>query len=371
MKYFIIAGEASGDLHASNLVKQLKLEDKNAEFSGWGGDLSAEAGVKINKHIRDLAFMGFVEVLQNLHTIQKNFKKCKAEIISYNPDVVIFVDYPGFNLRMVEWAKKNRFRTIYLISPNIWAWKASRVYKIKEYVDKMYVILPFEKEFYKKYDVEVEYFGNPLVDIVNDYKSNSFESFNKENVLSGKPVIALMAGSRKQEIKKVLPIMLKSSIYFPDYEFIITGAPAIDRSFYDKYLKGYDVKLLFNQTYEILSHSSAGLITSGTATLEAALFNVPQVVCYKGNIISVLIAALILHIKHISLVNIIFNKESVKELLQNKLTVKNCVAELKKIIPGGQNYDKVLNDYGELYELLNKPDIYSGIAKSIFKFLNS
>ncbi|MDR2011048.1 MAG: lipid-A-disaccharide synthase [Bacteroidales bacterium] len=371
MKYFIIAGEASGDLHASNLVKQLRILDENAVFAGWGGDLSIDAGVDVKKHIKDLAFMGFVEVLQNLFTIQKNFKECKAEIKSYNPDVIIFVDYPGFNLRMAEWAKKNNFRTIYLISPNVWAWKTSRVYKIKDYVDKMYVILPFEKDFYKKYDIEVEYFGNPLVDLVNNYSPKTFDTFCRENNLSGKPVVALMAGSRKQEIKKMLPLMLKSSTYFPDYEFIITGAPAIEKRFYDEYLKGYDVKLIFNQTYEILSHSVAGLITSGTATLEAALFKVPQVVCYKGNIISVIIAGLILHIKHISLVNIILDKECVKELIQNKLTVKNIKEELEKVIPEGVNYKKIMDDYNNLYNILNNPDIYLSIADSILRLIRS
>lgn len=370
MKYFIIAGEASGDLHASNLVKNIKQFDTDSEFLGWGGDLLIENGVSVTKHIKDLAFMGFVEVLQNLKTIQRNFKECKSQILRYKPDVIIFVDYPGFNLRMAEWAKKNNFKTIYFISPNVWAWKASRVYKIKEYVDKMYVILPFEKDFYKKYDVDVEYYGNPIVDLVNAHQQKPYNDFCKENNLSGRPIISLMAGSRKQEIKKMLPLMLKVSDKFAEYEFVIAGAPAISKSFYDKFLKvNPNVKLLFGKTYDILSYSKAGLITSGTATLEAGLFKVPQVVCYKANIISAIIAKIILRIKYISLVNLILNKESVKELLQNNMTEDNIVKELSKIIPGGENEAIIKTDYQELYKKLNNPNIYKNIAESVVNFL--
>lgn len=369
MKYFIIAGEASGDLHASNIVKQIKLLDKNAEFEGWGGDLLIRNGVKVKKHIRDLAIMGFIEVLRNLRTIQKNFKDCKLQILDYKPDAIIFIDYPGFNLRMAEWAKKHNFKTIYFISPNVWAWKESRVKKIKKYVDKMYVILPFEKDFYKKYDFDVEYYGNPLVDLIKNYKNKSFEDFKKENNLSGKPIIALMAGSRKQEIAKMLSIMIDVSKNFPDYEFIITGAPAIEENFYKKYLSNTEIKLIFGQTYEILSHSTAGLIKSGTATLEAALFKVPQVVCYKSSLISVLIAKIFLKIKYVSLVNIILGKPAVTELLQYNFNVNKTIDELNKILPNGEKRNQIMTDYNELYIKLDNDDIYKSIADSILRFI--
>ena len=369
MKFFIIAGEASGDLHGSNLVKQLKNLNPETEFAGWGGDLLIENGVKIYKHIRDLAFMGFVEVLQNLKTIQKNFKDCKAQILEYQPDAVIFVDYPGFNLRMAKWAKENHFRTFYFISPNVWAWKSSRVYKIRDYVDKLFVILPFEKEFYKKYNIGVEYYGNPLVDLVNSYKPMDFKTFCDNNNLSGKPIIILMPGSRKQEIKKMLPIMVKVSNSFKDYEFVIAGAPAIDRDFYETIIgTKSDIKILFNQTYEILSHSTSGLITSGTATLEAALFRVPQVVCYKANAISVMIARIIAKVKYISLVNLILNKMAVKELIQNDFTEQTTIQELEKILANGENNVTIKNDYEKLYSILNNPDIYKSIAERIIAF---
>jgi lipid-A-disaccharide synthase len=369
MKYFIIAGEASGDLHASNIVKQIKILDPNAEIQGWGGDMLVANGVNVNKHIRDLAIMGFIEVVKNIKTIQRNFKDCKKQIKDYNPDVVIFVDYPGFNLRMAGWAKKHNFKTIYFISPNVWAWKESRVKKIKKYVDKMYVILPFEKEFYKKHNFDVEYYGNPLVDLIKNYKNKPFDEFYTKNNLSGKPIIALMAGSRKQEISKILPIMVKVEKHFPDYEFVITGAPSIDKDFYAEYLKDSKIKLLFGQTYEILSHSTAGLITSGTATLEAALFKLPQVVCYKTSFSSALIAKLVLNIEHISLVNIILGKCAVTELLQFDLTEAKIVEELKKIIPNGNNLEQIQDDYRKLYNMLNNDEIYKNIASSIINFV--
>ncbi|HOZ30732.1 MAG TPA: lipid-A-disaccharide synthase [Bacteroidales bacterium] len=365
MKYFIIAGEASGDLHGSHLVEQIKFVDKNADFEGWGGDLLIKQGVKVHKHIRDLAFMGFVEVLQNLSEIRKNFRLCKKQITEYNPDAVIFVDYPGFNLRLAKWVKKHSYKSIYFISPNVWAWKASRVYKIRDYTDKMYVILPFEKDFYAKYGIEVEYYGHPLTDIIKNYLKKSDDDFHKEHNLDLRPIIALMAGSRKQEIKHMLPVMIEASEEFPEYNFVITGAPAIDKEYYTQFLKNSDVKLVFGQTYEVLSHSIAGLITSGTATLEAALFRLPQVVCYKGGRISVAIARLVANVKYISLVNLILDKNAVCELIQNDLNKENLKKELKKILPNGEKFSFVKDNYITLYKKLDKDNIYLKIAESI------
>lgn len=365
MKYFIIAGEASGDLHGSHLVAKLKSVDKNAEFEGWGGDLLIKHGVKVMKHIRELAFMGFVEVIQNLSTIRKNFKLCKQQITEYNPDAVIFVDYPGFNLRIAKWVKLNGYKSIYFISPNVWAWKSSRVYKVRDYTDKMFVILPFEKEFYAKYGINVEYFGHPLVDIVKNYSKKSDGDFRKEHNLDSRPIITLMAGSRKQEIKHMLPIMVDVSKKFPDYNFIITGAPAIDNTFYEQFLKEGDISLIFGQTYEILSHSVAGLITSGTATLEAALFGLPQIVCYKGGKISVSIARMVANVKYISLVNLILDEPAVCELIQNDLNLENLSLELKKILPEGEKFSFIKDKYLNLYNKLDHENIYLNIAQSI------
>ncbi len=366
MKYFIIAGEASGDLHASFLVEEIKKIDKNAIFEGWGGDLLVSQGVKVLKHIRELAFMGFVEVIQNLTTIRKNFKDCKEQIANFNPDAVIYVDYPGFNLRMAKWVKKNNYKSLYFISPNVWAWKSSRVYKIRDYTDKMYTILPFEKEFYKKYGIDVEYFGHPLVDVVKKHTKSDIYSFRKENNISEKPIIALMAGSRKQEIHKMLPIMTDLAEEFNEFEFIITGAPAIEKEFYSKFIADKPVKILFGKTYDILSHSIAGLITSGTATLEAALFGVPQIVCYKGSKISVAIAKLIVNVKYISLVNIILNKNAVTELIQNDLNISNLKKEFINILPKGEKHKRIKENYLSLYTKLDQPGVYNRVAEDMY-----
>lgn len=365
MKYFILAGEASGDLHGSHLVEQLKKLDPNAQFEGWGGDLLIEQGVKVNKHIRELAFMGFVEVLQNIKTIKENFKLCKQQILDFKPDVVIYVDYPGFNIRMAKWVKEQGIKSLYFISPNVWAWKAKRVYKIRDYTDKMYTILPFEKEFYKEYGIDVEYFGHPLVDVVSNYKQSSFEEFCKKHNLSGKPIIALMAGSRKQEIKHMLPIMANVAEQFTDYDFIVTGAPAIDENFYPQFIGDKPVRVISNITYEILSHSTAGLITSGTATLEAALFELPQIVCYKGGKVSVAIARMVANVKYISLVNLILDKPAVKELIQNDLTEENIIEELKNILPKGKKHKQIKEYYVSLSKELDQPGIYKRIAENM------
>jgi len=287
LKYYIISGEASGDLHASNLMKPLKAEDSHAEFRFWGGDLMQAVGGTLVKHYRDLAFMGFAEVVMNLRTILNNIKYCKKDLLEYAPDVLILVDYPGFNLRIAEFAKKNGITVHYYISPQIWAWKENRISKIKRDIDQMYVILPFEKGFYEdKHNFPVHFVGHPLLDAIANRKPINPLKFAKENGLNDKPIIALLPGSRKQEITKMLSVMLQMAPKFPDHQFVIAGAPSQELSFYMTFLKDENVAIVENKTYDLLSVSSAALVTSGTATLETALFKIPEVVCYKGNEIS-------------------------------------------------------------------------------------
>ena len=333
MKYYFIAGEASGDLHASNLIKEINIKDANASIRAWGGDLMTAQGAKVVKHYRDLAFMGFAEVLMNLFTILSNIKNCKKDIDAFDPDVVILVDYPGFNMRIAEWAHNKGIRVVYYISPQVWAWKKSRVYQIKKYVDQMIVILPFEKDFYAKYDYTVSYVGHPLLDALPTLEKNH-QDFIGEHHLDDKPIIALLPGSRKQEISKMLSIMLKQVSLFPDYQFVIAGAPSIVDSFYSEIIKNQKVHIVYGQTQQLLQHAHAALVTSGTATLETALIGVPEVVCYKGNRISYEIAKRIVDIKYISLVNLIMEKEVVKELIQDDLNDKNLQVELQKILEG-------------------------------------
>ncbi|MBN1252323.1 MAG: lipid-A-disaccharide synthase, partial [Bacteroidales bacterium] len=333
MKYYIIAGEASGDLHASNLMKELNKLDKNANFRVWGGDLMQNQGGKIVKHYKELAFMGFYEVLMNLGEIRKNFKLCKTDLLDYNPDILILVDYPGFNLRMAEFAKNNNIKTYYYISPKIWAWKKSRAWKIKKFIDKMFVIFPFEKDFYKSYNYDVEYVGNPLVDELEEKKVllTDLQTFKSKNNLLEKPIIALLAGSRKQEINLILPEMLEIIKFYPNYQFILAGAPSFEVKDYQQLTNGFDVKLIFNQTYDLLKHSTAAIVTSGTATLETALFNIPQVVVYKMNSLTYSIGKHFIKMRFFSLVNIVMQKEVVKELLQNNIS-ENIKTELDLIL---------------------------------------
>lgn len=365
MKYYIIAGEASGDLHGSNLIKALKNEDANADIRFWGGDLMEKAGGTLVKHYRDLAFMGFVEVLMNLRTILKNIKFCKEDIEKFNPDVIIFIDYPGFNMRIAKWAKQKGIPTHYYISPQIWAWKENRIKDIKRDVDKMYVILPFEKDFYeKKHHFPVEFVGHPLIDAIQNRKTISREDFIKENNLENKPIIALLPGSRKQEIKKKLTVMLSVVEDFPDYQFVIAGAPSQDYAFYKTFLNNENVHFISNKTYDLLSHSEAALVTSGTATLETALFKVPEVVCYIGSRISYEIAKRIITLKYISLVNLIMDKEVVKELIQNDLNTKNLKIELQKIL--NPDYRKnLLHEYDLLEDKLGGAGASEKTAKLI------
>lgn len=355
MKYYLIAGEASGDLHASNLMKELKKKDPSAEFRCWGGDLMEGQGGKLVKHYRDLAYMGFIEVALNIRTILGNIRFCKEDIINYKPDALILIDYPGFNLRIAEFAHKNGLKVFYYISPQVWAWKKSRVYKIKKFVDRMFVILPFEKEFYSRYDYDVDFVGHPLLDMIELLPPTDKKAFREKNHLSKKPIIAILPGSRKQEIRKILPIMLSVIKTFPDYQFVVAGAPSLERSFYEKIIGQVDVKLIEGKTHILLQNTYAAVVTSGTATLETALFEVPEVVCYKGSFISYQIARKVIDqsmIKFISLVNLIMDKEVVKELIQANLNINNLIKELKKLTSDINYRENLTNDYIALNEKL-------------------
>ena len=348
MKYYIIAGEASGDLHGSNLMKALYIEDPQAEIRFWGGDLMQKAGGTLVKHYRELAFMGFAEVVMNLKTILSNIKFCKKDIQSFNPDAIIFIDYPGFNMRIAKWAKPLGFKTHYYISPQIWAWKENRIKDIRRDVDKMYVILPFEKDFYeKKHRYNVEFVGHPLIDAIHHRQTIDEETFRKKNDLDQRPIIALLPGSRKQEIKKMLSIMLGIVDNFPEYQFAIAGAPGQEFDFYQQFLTKKSIHFIANKTYDLLSVSHAALVTSGTATLETALFKVPEVVCYKGSWASYQIAKRIITLKYISLVNLIMDKQVVTELIQDDLNPKRLSEELSKILEP-KNRLQLLDDYDEL-----------------------
>ncbi len=350
MKYYIIAGEASGDLHGSNLMKAILAKDPTAEIRFWGGDLMQSVGGTLVKHYRDLAFMGFAEVIMNLRTILGNISVCKKDILQFQPDTLIYIDYPGFNMRIAKWAKKLGILNQYYISPQIWAWKENRIKDIKRDMDKMYVILPFEKDFYeKKHNFSVEFVGHPLIDAISNRDKTSFEKFTSENKLSQKPIIALLPGSRKQEIEKMLSIMLSVVDKFSDYQFVIAGAPSQEYDFYKQFLTTENVNFVSNKTYDLLSVSHAALVTSGTATLETALFKVPQIVCYKANRISYEIAKRIITLKFISLVNLIMDKEVVKELIQKELNTKNLETELNKIISGNQRQEMLSK-----YEILEQ-----------------
>lgn len=333
MKYYIIAGEASGDLHGSNLMKALYEEDASANIRFWGGDLMQQAGGTLVKHYRELAFMGFIEVLFNLKTILSNIEICKKDIEAFKPDVIIFIDYPGFNMRIAKWAKVRHIPTHYYISPQIWAWKENRIKQIKRDVDKMYVILPFEKDFYEnKHHFPVAFVGHPLIDAIHNRIEISQQDFIEQHGLDDKPIIAILPGSRKQEITKMLSVMLSVTNDFPDYQFVIAGAPSQEFSFYKPFLQNKNVHFIANKTYDLLSHAAAALVTSGTATLETALFKVPEVVCYKGSWASYQIAKRVITLKYISLVNLILDEEVVTELIQEKCNKKNIKIELQKLL---------------------------------------
>lgn len=345
MKYYIIAGEASGDLHGSNLMKALYKQDPQADIRFWGGDLMQNVGGTLVKHYRELAFMGFIEVIFNLKTILNNITFCKIDIEKFQPDVIVFIDYPGFNMRIAKWAKAKGIPTHYYVSPQIWAWKENRIAAIKRDVDKMYVILPFEKEFYEnKHQYGVEFVGHPLIDAIHARIPVNEETFRSENNLDDRKIIALLPGSRKQEIKKMLSVMLSVVDEFPDYQFVIAGAPGQEFEFYSQFLENNSVKFIANRTYDLLDISYAALVTSGTATLETALFKVPEVVCYKGSWASYQIAKRIITLKYISLVNLIMDRQVVTELIQDQFNKPNLTVELRKLIDPSYR-EKLLTNY--------------------------
>jgi lipid-A-disaccharide synthase len=367
MKYYIIAGEASGDLHGSNLMKALFEEDSKADIRFWGGDLMQSVGGTLVKHYKELAFMGFAEVIMNLGTILNNIKFCKADISKFKPDVIIFIDYPGFNMRIAKWAKERNIKTHYYISPQIWAWKENRIKAIKRDFEKLYVILPFEKDFYeKKHHFPVEFVGHPLIDAIHNRPKLDEAKFRKENNLDEKPIIALLPGSRKQEISKMLEQMLAVVDDFKDYQFVIAGAPGQELSYYEQFLKKKSVHLIANKTYDLLSVSIAALVTSGTATLETALHKVPEIVCYKGNWISYQIAKRIITLKYISLVNLIMDKEVVTELIQDQCNKKRIKEELHKLLQP-ENRSRMLGEYELLEQKLGGDGASKKVAHLIYE----
>jgi lipid-A-disaccharide synthase len=369
MRYYLIAGEASGDLHASHLMQELSKTDPGVEFRCWGGELMKAAGGSLVKHYRDLAYMGFVEVVMNIRTIMHNLSFCKEDILKFKPDAVILIDYPGFNLRIAEFAHQKGFKVIYYISPQVWAWKKSRVYGIRKNVDKMIVILPFEQEFYRAYDFEVDFTGHPLLDVVNRpsvYQDSA--AFRAANHLGGKPIIALLPGSRKQEIRRMLPEMVALSGSFRDYKFVIAGAPSIEPSFYQQITGKDGPAILFGQTHELLRHAHAAVVTSGTATLETALFGIPQVVCYRGGSLSYAIARRIVEVKFISLVNLVMDRQVVKELIQGDFNAENLEKELKVILEES-NRSRIMAEYALLKDKLGGEGASGRAATAIFNFL--
>lgn len=377
MKYYVIAGEASGDLHGSNLIKELMRLEPASEFRGWGGDKMKQAGTSLVRHYRDLAFMGFTEVFLNLGTIFRNLKFCKDDILQYKPDALILIDYPGFNLRIANWAKRQNLfsksgsKIIFYISPQVWAWKENRVKEMMRCIDKMMVILPFEKDYYKKkWNWDVEYVGHPLVDVIEEYK-RSGKKMVGENNSDNREIIGLLPGSRKQEISKKLPVMLEMSKIFPRYQFVVAAAPSIEDEFYEEMLSPYPgVNYVKDKTYDILSSAKAALVTSGTATLETALFGVPEVVCYKGSFISYQIGKRLVRVKYISLVNLIMDKLVVKELIQDDFTIENLQRELEDILQNEKRIAQLNADYRALKDLLGQMGNASATAaSSITQFL--
>ena len=365
-KLYIIAGEASGDLHGSNLIKQLKNIDSAIDIRCWGGDKMQAEGATLIKHYKELAFMGFIEVVKNLPTILKNISFCKEDILAYKPNAIILIDYPGFNLRIAKWAKQQGIKVIYYISPQVWAWKENRVQLMKQCIDKMICIIPFEKDFYKnKWNLDVEYVGHPLVEVVEQFNIQH-SNFKIEN-----NIIALLPGSRKQEILTKLPIMLSVVEHFPTYQFVVAKAPGLDEDFYNNLIAPYkNVSWVVNETYALLSKAKAALVTSGTATLETALFGVPQIICYKGSNISYQIAKKLIKIKFIGLVNLIMDKEVVKELIQNQLTTQNLHKELTLLLEDGIKLQQLKSDYALLWQLLKQGGNASeNAAQSIYTFL--
>lgn len=364
-KLYIISGEASGDLHGANVMKELYVEQPDLDIRFWGGDKMQAVGGTMAKHIRELAFMGFVEVLMNLPTILRNIRFCKEDILKFKPDALLLIDYPGFNMRIAEWAKKNNIKVYYYISPTVWAWKENRVHKIKRDVFKLFCILPFEAAFYKRYNYDVEYVGHPLLDEIEQYQQLPKQEL--QITPTYKPIIAMLPGSRKQELRTKLPVMLPLVDLFPQYQFVIAGAPNMDIAIYKELIGDKKVDVVYGQTYPLLQQSEAAVVTSGTATLETGLFEIPEVVCYIGNAISYQIAKRLVNVKYISLVNLILDKESVTELIQNECTTERLAKELSLVIKGGSKREQVLKDYTELKNMLGKGGASKKVAQSVLK----
>jgi lipid-A-disaccharide synthase len=372
MKYYIIAGEASGDLHGSNLMRELKRVDANAEFRFWGGDLMNAQSENLVHHYKDTAIIGFWEVVKKIRQIFKNIKFCKQDIVNYNPDVVVLIDYPGFNFRIAKFVKTQGFRVFYYIAPKVWAWKESRVKNLQKFVDKLFIIFPFEIDYFKRWNIAACYEGNPLIDLIDRHLKNkkSFDEFVSQNNLDDKPIIAVLAGSRKQEIDYILPRVKNLVNDFPEYQFVLAAAPAIDKKIYKKYLPNYEMSLVFNQTYETLMHCSVAIVASGTATLEAALLGARQLVCYGGSEISYQIGKRLVKVKYISLVNLIMNKPVVKELIQHDMSVEKMRNELNGLLFDVVRRKQIVDDYSELREMLGEQGSSYRVAKAMFDEIN-
>ncbi|WP_299455846.1 lipid-A-disaccharide synthase [uncultured Microscilla sp.] len=352
MKYYVIAGERSGDLHASNLMKAIQKHDDEAAFRFWGGDEMQKVGGSMVKHYRETAFMGFVSVVKNLGRIRGFMKLCKQDILNYQPDVVVLVDYAGFNLRIAKFAKKHGFNTFFYISPKVWAWNTKRAYKIKANIDRMFVIFPFEQAFYQQFDYEVDYVGNPLLDAIANFTPNP--EFRAQHGLDDRPIIALLPGSRKQEVERLLPIMLGNAGAFPSHQLIVAGVNNLPEKLYEEVVHYPEVKIIYEDAYNLLTQAEAAVVTSGTATLETGLFEVPQVVVYKTNAFSFSIAKRLIKVAYISLVNLVLGKEAVKELIQQQCTADNITQELTQLVKGGAKRAKVMQHYTTLKDLMGE-----------------
>lgn len=376
MKYYLIAGEASGDLHGSNLMRELKQADLDAQFRYFGGDLMQKEGGTLVKHYREMAFMGIVNVVLNLKTIGRNMKICQKDMLEFQPDVVILIDYPGFNLRMAEFAKQHNIRVFYYISPKVWAWKEYRIKRIKAFVDELFTILPFETGYFKKHNIDVNYVGNPLMDSITTFreKALSKEEFIDKNNLDDRPIVALLSGSRKQEIKNTLPIMKKAAACYPEFQFVVAGVSTVDQKIYDKILESFPVPVIYNQTYDLLNNAYAALVASGTATLETALFNVPQTVLYRvegGRVVQFIMKNFFLKVKWASLPNLILNKEALKEFIQIDLTFKNVRDELHRLLYEQDYRDKITADYKRLKEIVGEPGTSKRAAEKMAERLKN
>lgn len=366
MRYYLVAGEASGDLHGANLMRAIKAVDPGAAFQYYGGDkMQAEDGI-LRKHYAEMAFMGFTEVIMNLRTILRNMKACKADILAYQPDVLILIDFPGFNMKIAQFAREHDLKVCYYISPKVWAWNQKRVLKIKRIVDHLFCILPFEVDFYKSWGMEIDYVGNPLLDAVDAFKPNP--NFIADNDLTGKKIVALLPGSRKQEISRLLPEMLGAVHKFPHHQFVVAGAPSFNKEYYTQYLGDRAIPVIFNATYDILANAEAAVVASGTATLETALFNVPQVVVYKGNTLTIAIARKLVKLKFISLVNLIMDSAVVKELIQEDCTSLNITEELNNLLHNAHHRQTMLAGYDALDEKMGLPGASAKTAKLIVKY---